>query len=271
MKHVLGFWSALAAAGATLALARVTSAAPTRCYKSGTMVVFSNGMNTDLNDAVVVRELLKKRMSEAAKLRESTRFDVAYNRNEVWYAQLGQAGDQRTTEEMLLILQNATTYGTLMPQWLSDALTKVGANQLANQQIADEDMREHLSMYREMIKEGNAVAIVAHSQGAFYANLEWDILHTRAAGVVAVPPDSMRIVAVASPTNHLNGDGFCSIDGSTPNCRQRGRYTNFDSDAVITGVSILFQSTLAPNDTVSDAYNSAPQYADVPGITKCEP
>lgn len=260
-------------AAATINASGAAYAVSTRCYKSGTMIVFSNGMFTSFESAVASREDIKVAMSDAGKLKDDYRFDVAYNLNENAASEFQQVVDQRTTEEILLAVQNALAFGEA-PEWVNDLLTQAATNLAVAQQAIDADLQEQLIAYRRMIAGGNRVVVVSHSQGNFYANLAWERLHPKVSSpgfdFASIPPRSMRLVGVASQTNRVNGDTYCWTDSHAPACPTRGRYTNFDVDRTVIGVSLVFSSTLLPNVMLPEAYQVGILKPTVPGVPKCD-
>src|SRR3989338_2551189 len=87
----------------------------------------------------------------------------------------------------------------------------------------------------EMVKDASAkvttrkLLLVAHSQGNFYANSFYDIVAGKDGGV---PKESLGMYSVATPSNHVSGNG---------------KYLTSGTDKVIT----ILPWTLPPNDSIT--------------------
>ena len=92
----------------------------------------------------------------------------------------------------------------------------------------------------EMVKEASAkvttrkLLLVAHSQGNFYANSFYDKVTDKDGGV---PRESIGMYSVATPSNHVAGDG---------------KYLTSGTDKVISGIvgSLPFLKIMSPNDYI---------------------
>jgi hypothetical protein len=104
--------------------------------------------------------------------------------------------------------------------------------------LDDQDHKTHVQAYRDHLRKGRRVVVVAHSQGNLYANAAYRTLFQTAS-----PTDGERsfgIVAVATPAP--------AVAGWHPEvCSLLGCYTTFVNDAVMHWVRQALPDTLPAN------------------------
>jgi hypothetical protein len=101
----------------------------------------------------------------------------------------------------------------------------------ASLMVRPEDIANQVEMYRTSILCGKTVLMVSHGEGNYVANAIYDTLYNSA---VPIPDGSFEIIAIATPTSFVAGDGY---------------YLTLQEDAVIASVSLAKPSVLPPNMT----------------------
>jgi hypothetical protein len=201
------------------------------------LIVYANGMFTNKDDAdankiVIEQRLRERRQNTGTSWLDSINpkpsevaFGLAYNYNEGAMAQLLQVFRQRTTSAFRsLVLSDLG-----LPQELRDLQKQKALAININNAKADPDLRAHVQYYRNQVLQGNKVTVIAHSQGNMYTNEAWDLLFN---GASPLPPYSWNMVSVATPDNHVGGNG---------------PYTTLDEDMIMNTVRAFYPGTLPGN------------------------
>jgi hypothetical protein len=84
------------------------------------------------------------------------------------------------------------------PSWLLDAFRRI----VQKAYVLQPDVNTHVNDYNNEIKNGNAVVVVAHSQGNLYANQEYPLIQPAPS---TSNPKNFSIVSVATPANSVAG------------------------------------------------------------------
>ncbi len=154
---------------------------------------------------------------------------LAYNYDEELYLEFFEVFSQKNLDTFTFFVFLSGKMP--MPDWFKDMYRSlIVENTLKfvgeTVKIADDDVREHINMYRKDLSDGYKVILLGHSQGNFYANFEYDILSS----------DSVGVVSVATPADRVG-------DGSE-------HYTTFYEDVIIHAVRFLYPESylyLPPN------------------------
>ncbi len=201
-------------------------------------IYYINGMSVDFMEAVEDRNVLYDALVEYREknpeeevlysLNEDT-VRLAYNYDEEIYTEFFEVFTQKNldTFEFFVFLSGKMP----MPDWFKDMYRSLVVQNtiqfLSNiNRITDEDIRDHIDMYRKDLSDGYKIVLLGHSQGNFYANFEYDILSSESVGVVSV----------ATPADRV-GDG-------------REHYTTFYEDAIVHAVRFMYPESyvyLPPN------------------------
>lgn len=92
---------------------------------------------------------------------------VAYNTNEFWLNQILQVVDQKMNqdwENFFLYLSGAK----IAPEWFQLAALDISKRFHQMSLLNDKDLRVQVYEYQSHISKGNAIVVVAHSQGNLY-------------------------------------------------------------------------------------------------------
>lgn len=201
------------------------------------LIVYANGMFTDKtgadnNKLFIEQKLRERRPNTGTSWLDSitpkpsrVAFGLAYNWNEGAVSQLLQVFRQRTTSALRAII--------LSDKNLPPVLQEIQKQQAVAINVAnakdDPDLRAHVQYYRNQVLQGNKVTVIAHSQGNMYTNEAWDLLFN---GGSPLPPNSWNMVSVATPDNHVGGNG---------------PYTTLDNDRIMQFVRGVYWNTLPGN------------------------
>jgi hypothetical protein len=193
-------------------------------------VVFVNGVLTSPNEAAANRDELRLALRAEPSLKGiSMVFPRAYNQTSL----LGDRNDAVQSAAQFVL-----QYGQQATAWLLGAVGAPKAiddffiSQIAGAaQDVTPELEGHVEGYHQELTNGNAVLVVSHSQGNFYANQAFTRLMQK---YPATPKDSFGIYGVATPANNVGG--------------QPGPYTTNNYD-FISGVP----GALSPNLTLTPA------------------
>lgn len=211
---------------------------PKSPYAVNLAVVYGNGMfrthaQAD-KDLEYMRPMIAKRLGHDPF---AIVFDLAYNQNEQWLQQLWQVAKQRevmTVSHYLRILSHAAE----APDWLGEELGAIAAEVDLTAFIDDANLDAHVQTYRDHLRKGRKVVLLAHSQGNLYANAAYRRLFETS--LKTPGQGSFGVVGVASPA--------AEVAGWRPKlCEPLGCYTTFREDAVITVARALAPDTLDAN------------------------
>jgi hypothetical protein len=173
-----------------------------------TVIVYGNGiLNTqrDANDSLTVIQR-KLRSKLPAEKFATLDFKLAYNQSVGIFTDMRETWRQKTESDNFDSLFWRMTSGlTTIPVTLQNDYKKRLASLDAWGPLEKFDITIHLNLYRELIRDGKKVVVVAHSQGNLFANKAYDILYS---GNDALTTNSFGIVAVATPASFVGGNGF---------------------------------------------------------------
>lgn len=186
------------------------------CEKIDAVIVYANGMNN--TESVSMTSLVALR-SVLEPLKDSN--DTF--KHQVWSFQLSyNVHENQITEFKELIRQKNTDtrIGPRMKKLQKDSafadaeLPNTIAREIKKEYQQDKDLATHIAHYKQWIKEGSNVVVVAHSQGNFYTNFAYLAL-------TKTEKASFGIVAVATPASFV-------ADG-------KNLYTTLHTDDVVKG------------------------------------
>lgn len=174
---------------------------------SDTVIVFGNGiMNTeeDANDSrIILRNKLHAILPpEQFALLE---FDIAYNKSYGFMSDLYESLKQRVVSDNYSVsfwrwIGNIDVLPDLVQNHIKDMVSTFDISEHYGQ----EDISNHISLYRTSVAEGKTVLVVSHSQGNLFANAAYQDLYQSSN---PIPSGSFGIVGVASPASFVAGDG----------------------------------------------------------------
>ncbi len=182
----------------------------------------------ELYEALVEYRDKNPEVEELYSLSEDT-VRLAYNYDEEIYLEAFEVFTQKNLDTFSFFIFLSGKFP--MPDWFKDMYRSLVVEKTLEYlgegyKIADEDVRDHIKMYKEDLDDGYKVILIGHSQGNFYANVEYDILSS----------DSVGVVAVATPADRVG-------DGSE-------HYTTFYEDVIIHAVRFFYPESyfyLPPN------------------------
>jgi len=167
------------------------------CQEPGTTVIYGNGMFNSYAAAMATRVELEREMGpqlEARYPEETFRFELSYQADEFVTTQLEEVTNQwigGSYANLLRWLAGGPAGPSLDSEKLADTVEVIF-------NAADEDFSSHIDRYDTLLREGNKVLLVAHSQGTLYAN---------AAHAAIGNEDSFKLVFAGSPAHYVNGGG----------------------------------------------------------------
>lgn len=232
----------LLAAALLLATAGSAQAAPYTCPKShyevDLAVVYGNGMFTTAAQAGKQRDVLRPLV--AARLGHepfAIAFDLAYNDDEDTLSQLWEVAKQR---RVMSVSQFLRVVSRLLPapDWFQEETQRIASGVDLAAFENDEDLDQHVQTYRDHLRKGRKVVVIAHSQGNLYANAAY-----------------RRLFESDSPTPGQHGFGTVGIATPAPvvagwmppSCLPSGCYTTFAEDVIINAVRTALPDTLPAN------------------------
>ncbi len=191
-----------------------------------TVVVFANGVLVKTEgDAWSSLKEIKKKLKEIYSPEEmaTMEFKVAYNKShgllDFFEAVLQKGLSENPVVSFWRLIGNFDP----MPNWAQEKIKDIAASLDVGELIGGVSLSKHLKLYRNSIKEGKKVLVVAHSQGNFFANQAHDLLYY---GNGPIEQQSFGIVSVANPSGFVGG----SIDGL---------YTTLEEDKVIASIRLI--------------------------------
>ncbi|MCR4275847.1 MAG: hypothetical protein NUV90_00455 [Candidatus Parcubacteria bacterium] len=205
---------------------------------TGTVVVFGNGIMGTQKDAVASRNKLHDTLRATLTSDEFNKleFDLAYNQSYGLISDLYESLKQKLSSDNVVVsfwrwLGNREE----IPALVREALTNMATRFDFSTHVGTGDLDNHLTLYRASILAGKKVVVVAHSQGNFFANAAYELLHS---GTDSVTSRSFGIVSVANPASFVGGDG---------------PYTTLIEDVVIQAIALATPvgalGPIAPNAT----------------------
>lgn len=211
----------------TLRTGMDTFGCPAKCTKfckssTKAWIFFGNGMFNTREDAQQAakqfQRLLSGQLSKypdlAAVVGNLDSLEIAYNADENVFLKLLQVATQKGKSiegEFFRWLANLSA----SPDWFRKKAVELAFSIDEEFLVKDPSLKEQVRQYSEHLEKGDAVIVIAHSQGNFYANAAWRILNS--------PSFKMSVIPIASP--HLDGVGEEIINDSP--------YTTLFSDGVI--------------------------------------
>lgn len=175
---------------------------------------FVNGVLTEYNDASASAIELAQSWAERPTRVPGVRFGLAYNPKDGFFADLIEAGKQAgiDTREVLRQLQGLSTLSPVLEaeiyainrQWATQAPVTAGV------------VAEHVRFYRTRLDQKHKIILVAHSQGNFFANSEFDTLNAPG------EKQCTYTINVATPSNRIP---------------TKGSHTTLQSDLIIAAAS----------------------------------
>ncbi len=212
-------------------------------------IFFGNGVNTEVAAAHdTVRNI--RRWIDPATMRTidgyPVKFNTAYNPTKNILLDLLEAYSQKMAEDPTMTWSHFFRFLTghfvtaAMAVYLDNYYNNLGArkySQLASDLASpplytDPTVLTHVQLYRDAMLKGHRIVVVAHSQGALYANAAHTYLRTTDSAGIDL--GAFAIAAVASPANSVvTGEGHLTSA----------------TDLVIQGVRAFTRFTLPPNDS----------------------
>lgn len=186
-------------------------------------IVYANGMDTSIDQAIAERNELLNRVA-AIPLTVQFRGALAYDSDDVTL--LGQlliaweqkpGGDWSSFWNALGDFNNA-------PQWFKDKAYDIGSVPDIGNLALDPSLQCQVGIYESELQQGNALLVVAHSQGNLYSNAAYDLLHSESDGFTPLGVNAFSIVSLANPDSRVAGGG---------------PWTTLPEDRIITTIALL--------------------------------
>lgn len=238
MIAVLGF----ACLVSSLAAVPAARALPLQCDKSpydvDLAVVHANGVYTTFEEAVdnvqKLRAWIDRRLGQ---MPYAISYGLAYNEKKGVLESLQKLIRERKP------MSKAQTVRLLaaspeLPDDVRELMVQHAADLVQSGFGDDPSLDKQVQLYRDLLRTGRKVLVVAHSEGNMYANAA----HARLFGGDMPEPgeDRFGIVGVATPTP--------AIEGWHPSqCPKLGCYTTLQDDLVIAGVAKLLPDSAPAN------------------------
>jgi hypothetical protein len=183
-----------------------------QCLTQETTIFYGNGVNNTRFDAEDSRDRLQSELFANPDVNpDCVSVRYAYNNNEPLELDIFEAAVQKTNELYLDLpfywrLFYRLTDVAGIPAWFDTMMNMSLVGVKSTEYVIDNQLQEHLKMYREELVQGRQVIIVAHSQGNFYANEAWKALTPSERSQVS-------LVSVATPSDRVAGDGrYVTVD-----------------------------------------------------------
>jgi hypothetical protein len=267
-------WMTLACLAAScLTAVPPARAIPVKCDKSpydvDLVVVHANGVFTDLAGAKANLESLRPLVDQQLGHQPyAISYAVAYNQVK------GRLASFRKLIRERVPMSEARGIRMLrdldeVPDWLRDELTRVAAERDLAGFDGDRSLARHVTMYREHLRKGRKVVVIAHSEGNMYANAAYRRLfdlEPKTPGERA-----FGIVGIASPAPQIAGDQFPpECPPAPPESNRKGEelgcYTTLDEDAIMGWVRRVLPDTAPANvfdETVGSSDGNRHDLVDV--------
>lgn len=191
-----------------------------------TVVIFANGVlvKTEGESWNSIKEIKKKlKMIYTPEEMATMEFKIAYNKShgllDFFEAVLQKGLSENPVVSFWRLIGNFDP----MPNWAQEKIKDMAASLDVGELVGGVSLSKHLKLYRNSIKEGKKVLVVAYSQGNFFANQAHDLLYY---GNSPIEQQSFGIVSVANPSGFVGG----SIDGL---------YTTLEEDKVIASIRLV--------------------------------
>lgn len=186
------------------------------------LVVYGNGIMCTEKEAEKSKAVLKKRLRSFLSSEELSRleFKIAYNHSYGFMSDLYESLKQKVVSDNFAIsfwrwIGNIDA----VPDVVRDTIKDMVSDFDVSEYFGEEDIANHIALYRTAIAEGKTVLLVAHSQGNLFANSAYQILYERNN---SIETRSFGIVSVANPASFVAGNG---------------PYTTLEEDVVIGAIA----------------------------------
>jgi hypothetical protein len=222
-------------------------AIPLKCdrspYDVDLVVVHGNGIRTPLGDAKASLEKLRPLVDEKLGHQPyAISYGLAYNHQKGWLSTAYKVIKERVAMSGSRALRMLSGIEP-MPDSLRDELVKLAAEYDLAGFGDDADLQRHVLTYREHLRSGRKVLVIAHSEGNMYANAAYRQLFETE---LKTPGErSFGIVGIASPAPSLAG--WHPLECEDPEHKKLGCYTTLQEDLVIGGVILLQPDTARAN------------------------
>jgi hypothetical protein len=215
---------------------------PKSWYAVNLAVIHGNGVLTDKSGATAnleaLRPLVAKRLDQDPY---AIAFGLAYNHSEGWSEQLLKVVKERAIMSPTLFLRMLSQL-VPMPDDLKQALKQMAAELDLAAFVDDADLRQHVQSYRDHLRKGHKVVVIAHSEGNFYANAAYRQLFETS--LVTPGKEDFGIVAVALPAPTVAG-------WAPDSCPAAGCYTTLINDVVVAAVRQVLPDTAIAKPNVA--------------------
>src|SRR3989344_4730682 len=141
--------------------------------ETGTVVVFGNGIMNTKDDAGSSKEVIERNLRSTLTPDEFSKleFDLAYNESYDLMADLYESLKQRLGQDNVVVsFWRWLGGGDEVPDAVREELLKMATRFDFSTMVGDEDLANHIALYRTSILSGKKVIAVSHSQGNFFAN-----------------------------------------------------------------------------------------------------
>jgi hypothetical protein len=219
-------------------------ALPIQCDKGGydvdLAVVHANGMFTSLGQAVAnvlrLRPLVDQRLEQKPY---TISYGVAYNEEKGVFDSIAKVVRERVpmgAAALVRVLDESMD----LPDDVRDVLEQLATDVDHSGFQDDPSLDNQVQMYRELLRSGRKVLVVAHSEGNMYSNAAQERLF----GSAMPEPGAAAfgIVGVATPTPSIAG-----WHPLPPQCPSIGCYTTVETDKIIGVVRKLLSDTAPAN------------------------
>jgi len=191
------------------------------CPTGGTTIFFGNGILTTEHDARGALWELQRRVDAALDASQPQRdkscvqYSLAYDSEFVnnggtkafvtnVVGQFADAAVQAGLTDYATVWSKLFQYSSVVPS-LPDSWAQALGQDFSNVLITitapvQTDLQKHINLYQTELNAGNNVIVVAHSQGNLYVNEAFVLVSIQASA-------QMRVVAVATPSDHVAGGG----------------------------------------------------------------
>ena len=212
---------------------------PTLCGEA--IVYHSNGVLTSRTNAF--RNLSELQGRPAAVMSEEEfeklSFKLAYNTTNGSLLDLLEATRQDIGTDLHEIFwRYVTGLDPSRPASLREYVETIAAQLDAEALTAVQDLSSHVASYRNALREGNKVVLVAHSQGNFFANQGH-------ANLTPVEHQRFGITSVATPDSYVAGNGSD---------------TTLLEDLVVLAVAVAKRASSSPEPLPSNVTNNLASY-----------
>lgn len=165
-----------------------------------TRVYFVNGVFNDYDKAVENCQVLVERVNVAFSPEEMAQItvDLAFNKSSVFLIpDLWEAYKQDVNTDYSQFYRMLAGIEAF-PEFFRDTFLRIARTIEIWGAVGNDDLQNHLALYRDSIREGNKVIAVAHSQGNLFANQAYPLL-------LSEERQSFGIVSVANPDSFVAG------------------------------------------------------------------